>query len=645
MATAEQDQPDGANGLGDGQAVLRTILKGTASETGEPFFRALVENLCVALGTYGAWVTEYVPETASLRALAFRLGAQWIDQYEHPINGTPCEVAVAERRLVHYPDRVLELFPLEANLRRMGAVSYMGVPLLDLDGAILGHLAVMDRQPLAARPETITVFEIFAGRAAAELRRLRAERQVREREAELGGLVESAMDAIVQLDRTLRVVHVNAAAERTFDLPAASAAGAPLDRLLEAGDARRVEAMAGELAAAPAGERSRWIAGGLTGRSAGGATFPAEATLATFEARGARHFSLILRNVHDRLEAERRIVSLTDETEYLRAELREVGRAGEIVGRSERLVQVLHELRQVAPADTTVLILGETGTGKELFARAIHAASGRRERALVKVNCAAIPATLIESEFFGHERGAFTGATSKRDGRFTLADGGTLFLDEVGELPLDLQGKLLRVLQEGEFEPVGSSRTRRVDVRVVAATNRDLSRAITDGKFREDLYYRLSVFPITLPPLRERGDDVVLLADELARQFATRMGRRIAPPSPAMAARLKAYAWPGNVRELQNVIERAVITARDGQLNLERALPVPAAAEAPPAAAAGGEGVLTVDELVRLERDNLVRALERTDWQVAGESGAARLLGVAPSTLASRMKALGVRRG
>ena len=244
---------------------------------------------------------------------------------------------------------------------------------------------------------------------------------------------------------------------------------------------------------------------------------------------GRQHFTLILRNVNERLEAERRIVTLTDEAEYLRTELRELGRVGEIIGRSEQLPHVLTEVQQVAPTDTTVLILGETGTGKELFARAIHRASRRREKPLVKVNCAAIPASLIESEFFGHERGAFTGATARRDGRFALADGGTIFLDEVGELPLELQGKLLRVLQEGEFEPVGSSRTRKVDVRVMAATNRDLGRAMADGKFREDLFYRLSVFPVTLPPLRERGDDVVLLAEEFARHFAARAGRQLAP--------------------------------------------------------------------------------------------------------------------
>jgi transcriptional regulator with GAF, ATPase, and Fis domain len=303
---------------------------------------------------------------------------------------------------------------------------------------------------------------------------------------------------------------------------------------------------------------------------------------------------------------------------------------------------VLDEVRQVAPADTTVLILGETGTGKELFARAIHEASRRRAKPLVKVNCAAIPASLIESEFFGHERGAFTGATARRDGRFTLADGGTIFLDEVAELPLELQGKLLRVLQEGEFEPVGSSRTRKVNVRVVAATNRNLHKAVADGTFREDLFYRLSVFPITLPPLRERGDDVVLLAAEFARLFAARSGKRLAPLGPDEARRLREYAWPGNVREVHNVIERAVITAREGRLNLDRALPVAGVAEG--RHTPEPSGVLTAQELTKLERENLRRALETTDWQIAGESGAARLLGIAPSTLASRVKALRLRR-
>jgi PAS domain S-box-containing protein len=626
-----------------GPDALKSILQGTARETGEGFFFALVENLARALGTHGAWVTEYLPESRRLRALAFRLGEGWVRNFEQPIDDTPCQVVIDGRRLVHYPDRLTELFPREAPLQRVGAVSYLGVPLTDLDGTVLGHLAVIDRQAMPAMPEHLALFEIFAGRAAAELRRLRAERAVREREAQLAGLVESAMDAIVQLDVDLRVLRLNPAAERTFGLSEATAQGGALSRLFRPEDTHRLQEAARELMVPGAPARSRWLAG-LTGQSADGAAFPAEATLSLFELQGQPHLTLILRNVNDRLEAERRIQSLTDETEYLRTELRELGRAGEIQGQSPALLQVLRDVREVAPADTTVLILGETGTGKELFARAIHSASGRRHRPLIKVNCAAIPASLIESEFFGHERGAFTGATGKRDGRFTLADGGTIFLDEVGELPLALQGKLLRVLQEGEFEPVGSSRTRKVDVRVVAATNRDLQRAVAEGSFREDLYYRLAVFPVTLPPLRERGEDVELLAAEFARQFAARQGRRIEPLGPDLAARLRAYAWPGNVRELQNVMERAVITARDGRLNLDRALPPPAINEAPARDAQAGGEVLTAQDLARIERDNIVKALERTDWQVAGESGAARLLGMAPSTLASRMKALGVRR-
>jgi transcriptional regulator with GAF, ATPase, and Fis domain len=356
--------------------------------------------------------------------------------------------------------------------------------------------------------------------------------------------------------------------------------------------------------------------------------------------------TLILRNVHERLEAEQKIHSLTSEAEYLRGEIKELHNFDQILGNSESMLRVLRDVSQVADTDASVLILGETGTGKELIARAIHASSPRRDKPLIKVNCAAIPATLIESEFFGHERGAFTGATQKRDGRFALADGGTIFLDEVGELPIDLQVKLLRVLQEGEFEPLGSSQTRKVDVRVIAATNRDPERAVKDGKFREDLYYRLNVFPITVPPLRDRGDDIAVLAFAFAKRFADRMSRSIEPLSPECIRRLKAYNWPGNVRELENVIERAVITARGGRLNLDRALPetaaVPATERAAPEEAP--ERVRTVRELEDLERQNLIRALESTGWRVAGEHGAARLLGMNPSTLASRMKALGIHR-
>jgi transcriptional regulator with GAF, ATPase, and Fis domain len=316
----------------------------------------------------------------------------------------------------------------------------------------------------------------------------------------------------------------------------------------------------------------------------------------------------------------------------------------EIVGRSPALMRALHDLRQVAATDATVLLIGETGTGKELFANAVHRASRRSTGPLVKVNCAAMPGSLIESELFGHERGAFTGATLRREGRVALAHGGTLFLDEIGELPLELQAKLLRVLQEREFEPVGSSRTRRADVRVVAAANRDLAREVRAGRFREDLYFRLNVFPIRLPPLRERVEDIPLLVGRLLARLTERLERPIAPPSPEQIRRLQAHRWPGNVRELHNVVERAAIASRGGRLDFTAALPETHPTDSDRCAlAAAGRRVLTARELERLERDNYVRALEACNGRIAGHAGAAQLLGLSASTLASRLKALGLR--
>jgi transcriptional regulator with GAF, ATPase, and Fis domain len=411
-------------------------------------------------------------------------------------------------------------------------------------------------------------------------------------------------------------------------------------------DAERLLTLIAELDRRPEGQQSRWIAGGLTACCPEGESFPAEATLSRFELHRRRFTTLILRNVHDRVEAEQKIQSLTAETELLREELQALHHDEALIGESQALRQVLRDIGQVAKTDATVLILGETGTGKELVARAIHAAGTRSARPLITVNCAAIPATLIESELFGHEAGAFTGATRKREGRFALADKGTIFLDEIGELPLDLQAKLLRVLQEGEFDPVGSTSTRKVNVRVLAATNRDLETSVREGTFREDLFYRLNVFPLRVPPLRERGDDVVRLASAFARRFAAKMGRTITPLTADSARLLTSYSWPGNVRELQNVIERAVITATDGRLNLDRALPEASTAHAPPAedAASSSGRIRTAKELEQLERTNILRALDAAKWKVSGEKGAAALLGMNASTLSSRIRALKIEK-
>jgi PAS domain S-box-containing protein len=631
----------------DETAALRTILEGTATEVGERFFPALVQNLARALNSRAALVTEYVEECGRLRALAFWVDGHWNHGYEYDVAGTPCEPVVKEARFFHLQENVQALFPNDNDLREINAVSYLGVPLTDLDGRVLGHLAVLDSRPMPEEARAFAVFRIFAARAAAELRRLRAEAEVREREQKLGRLVDSALDAIIELDDRLRVTRLNPAAEKVFDCAAAEMTGEDFNRLLMPESRDKLLQLLEEVETRPHGERSLWIPGGLIAVRSNGDTFPAEATLSHFEMRRRSFCTLILRNVNDRIEAERRIRSLTEEAEYLREEVRAQHDFDEIVGKSPALLGMLRQVEQVADTDSTVLILGETGTGKEGVARAIHARSQRRDKPLITVNCAAVPATVIESEFFGHEQGAFTGATRKREGRFALADGGTIFLDEIGELPVELQAKLLRVLQEGEFEPVGSSQTTSVDVRILAATNRDLLQSVNEGRFRQDLYYRLSVFPIEVPPLRARGDDVVVLATEFAERFALRMGRQIHPLSPECVRRLQAYDWPGNVRELQNVIERAVITAGDGHLDLRRFLTQAGDTPESPETSkptAKSERVLDMRQWQQREKENLLLALTTCHWRVAGDNGAARLLGMPPSTLTSRMKALGIRR-
>ncbi|MFQ5527942.1 MAG: sigma-54 interaction domain-containing protein [Thermoanaerobaculia bacterium] len=337
---------------------------------------------------------------------------------------------------------------------------------------------------------------------------------------------------------------------------------------------------------------------------------------------------------------------LEAENVYLQEEIRTEHNFEEIVGRSAAIKRVLEAVETVAGSEANVVIEGETGTGKELIARALHNLSSRKDKTLIKVNCASIPRELFESEFFGHVKGAFTGALRNRAGRFELADEGTLFLDEVGEIPLEMQSKLLRVLQEGQFERIGDERTQKVDVRVVAATNRDLKREVEKGRVRQDLYYRLNVFPIEVPPLRDRKEDIPLLASHFLAKGVRGMERTRPSLTRENVRQLQSYDWPGNVRELQNVIERAVITSRGGALRFDFSLeeaqsPTPAAAlEAP--VEADATRVITEAEMRRKERANLLVALEQCGWRVYGADGAAALLGVKPSTLASRIKKMGL---
>jgi transcriptional regulator with GAF, ATPase, and Fis domain len=329
------------------------------------------------------------------------------------------------------------------------------------------------------------------------------------------------------------------------------------------------------------------------------------------------------------------------ENEYLREEVSGSGAFGELVGQSPALEAVVRQIDLVSPTESTVLILGESGTGKELVAREIHRRSKRAKRPLIKVNCAAVPRELYESEFFGHAKGAFTGAVRDRVGRFELAENGTLFLDEIGEIPLELQAKLLRVLQEGELERVGEERTRTVSVRLVAATNRDLRAEAEAGRFRLDLYYRLSVFPVEVPPLRKRKEDIPVLADHFLQVSARKAGRPKPPLTLASVQRLQQYDWPGNVRELQHVIERAVITSTGTRLNVEVPSPVRGVA-APEPPSIDTATVRTDAQIRQLEADNIRAALKATNAKVSGPGGAAQLLGMKSTTLASRIKALGI---
>ncbi len=322
---------------------------------------------------------------------------------------------------------------------------------------------------------------------------------------------------------------------------------------------------------------------------------------------------------------------LQQENIYLHKEIELRHEHEEIIGNSSKINEALSQAEQVAKTDSTVLILGETGTGKELLARAIHRMSTRKDRTMIKVNCAALPPSLIEGELFGREKGAYTGALTQEAGRFELADGSTIFLDEISELPLELQSKLLRVLQDGQFERLGSAKTLSVDVRIVAATNRDVTQMVRDGKFREDLYYRLNVFPITMPPLRERMDDIPALVWAFVKEFETTMAKRIESISRKSMQALQRYPWPGNIRELRNVIEQAMIISRTKALNIR----IPDFQESIIS------GDLKLEDVVR---NHILTVLESTGWRVKGKNGAAELLGLKPTTLYSKMKSMGIKR-
>jgi PAS domain S-box-containing protein len=624
--------------------LLRTLAETLEGETGDAFFSSVVQRLAEALEVEYAFVSELSRGGTHFRSLALWARGKPGENFEVPLAGTPC-AAVLRGEAAHFPDRLQQRFPDDLGLVDWGVAGYVGVPMVQRGGGVIGHFAVLSQRPFVNGDLAIDVMRIFAGRAVAEIERTRAERALRESEKQWRDLYEEAPIAYVYEGTDSRFVSANRAAQRLLGLKAEEVRGT-LGMSLVASTLETQRRVAEALAAIHRGEERAGIELELRRKDNGR---PVWVQWWSKPDRDGQHTRTMLVDITDRVIAQQEKNRLQQQNLYLREEIKSKYNFEEIIGASAALQKVLKDVDRVAATDASVLITGETGTGKELVARAIHARSSRKDKPLVKVNCAALAPGLVESELFGHEKGAFTGASERRIGRFELAHAGTIFLDEVGEIPPEIQVKLLRVLQEHEFERAGGSTTIRVDVRVIAATNRDLAKAVAEGKFRQDLFYRLNVFPVKMPSLRERGEDLRLLVSYLVDRHAKRMGHRITHVSSETFARLTRYDWPGNVRELENVIERAVILSSSEELEIGAdVLPVVASATSAEDPRLLGSlanvSSPTGGSLGDIERRHIVETLRVTAWRVEGSGGAAERLGMNPSTLRSRMKRLGISR-
>ncbi len=612
---------------------LETLLAGTAAPPGEGFFPALVKHLASVLGTDHALAAERRADGRA-RTLAHHGPSGPEEPSEWEIAGTPCD-GLAEGDVGHVPDGVRRRFPDDPLLGRGGAESHLAAPLLGPGGEVLGYLRAFGPAPLAEDPRREALLRIFAARAASELARLRAERTLGESEERYRDLFEEAPIAYVLEGLDTRFIRANRAALRSFGIKPEEVAGT-YGKSFVVDNPENQRRLKEAFESVGRGTDTSGVVLELRRRDNGK---PLWIQWWSKPDPSGQYTRTMFVDITERVLLEQERARLREQNRYLREEIQSVHNFDEIIGRSSGLLAALEHVKRVAPTDASVLITGQTGTGKELVARAIHSTSKRRDKPLIKLNCAALPTGLVESELFGHEKGAFSGAIARRIGRFELASGGTIFLDEVGEMPLDVQVKLLRVLQEREFERVGGSTPIHADVRVIAATNRDLGRALREGKFREDLYYRLNVFPLHLPPLAERSEDIPLLVQFFLKKFCARVGKRIESVSPELLDRLRAYPWPGNVRELENVLERAVILAQGEVLDLAAA-PLLAGIEAPAATAPSPVAA----SLESVERAHIRATLEGASWVIEGPAGAAKVLGLHPNTLRSRMKRLGIAR-
>jgi formate hydrogenlyase transcriptional activator len=636
-----------AGAPGRAEELLRAIIQETAATTGTQFFRSLVKHLAEGLHVRFAFVAECLPNLRA-RSLAFFQDNNFGQDFEYALPGTPC-MEVAKGRVCHVPDELAKEFPDDKGMIDMGTVSYLGVPLRGSDGRVIGHLVTFDDKPMPADPLALSVLETFAARAAVELERERAFEELKRRKEEsderFRDLFDEAPIAYVHEGLDSRFIRANRAAMRSLGITPEEVKGTyGRDFVPNTPDAQRRLREAFE--SIGRGTDTSGVVLELRRKDNGK---PLWIQWWSKPDIGGKFTRTMFVDITERVLMEQEKARLEAQNTYLQEEIRSEHNFGEIVGSSPALLDVLRQVDQIARIDSTVLILGETGTGKELIARGIHDRSPRKNRALVKVNCGAISAGLVESELFGHVKGAFTGAIANRDGRFRLADGGTIFLDEVGELPIDTQVKLLRVLQEQEFEPIGSSKTIKVNVRIVAATNRDLEELVREGKFRADLFYRLNVVPLRVPALRERVTDLPLLVTFFVQKCAKKLGKQISSVSEEAMRRLTNYSWPGNIRELQNIIERAVILSPGKTLVIAdelRATPVQAVHAAtmkskPIEIAPAPDNNGSLDDV---ERRHIESVLNQTNWMIEGERGAAKILDMNPSTLRSRMQKLNIKR-
>ncbi|CAN5581282.1 hypothetical protein BH09PLA1_BH09PLA1_04930 [soil metagenome] len=612
---------------------LRAIVEGTAAAVGDEFFKSLVMHLAKAVGTGYALIAEFAGPMRA-RTLGYWKPDGFAPSVEWDLIGTPCE-AVVQGNLCHHATGVSQKFPTDEVMVEWGIDSYLGVPLIAPDGRHLGHLAVFDTKPMPEEPAKLFTFRIFAARAAAELERLRMTEMLRESERRYRDLYEEAPIAYVHEDLQSRFVSANRKATQMLGIKPEEVVGTVgLSFVPNRPDAKKRFDEA--FASIGRGTDTSGVVLELTRKDTGK---PIWVQWWSKPEPDGKHTRTMFVDITELVEVKAEKAKVEAQNVYLQEEIKSVHNFEEIVGRSPALLEVLEKVRRVAPTDASVLITGETGTGKELVARAIHSTGSRSDKPLIKLNCAALPTGLVESELFGHEKGAFSGAISRRIGRFELAHGGTIFLDEIGEIPLEVQAKLLRVLQEREFERVGGATAIKADVRIIAATNRDLQAAVKAGTFREDLFYRLNVFPVSLPPLRERAGDVPLLAQFLIAKFAARVGVRIDSVGQKTMKRLESYRWPGNIRELENILERAIILSSSSTLEIDEKV----FADSSGAAASNNDAApIPLIGLEALERNHIIAILRQTNWVIEGPAGAALILKIHPNTLRSRLKKMGI---